>query len=418
MPTSASSALLKLPNEVLLCIFHQAVTMGDAVHLAQTCSQLYSLYNSPKQKSRILRSAANVPNQIGDHLTRSFACLRRLPQSHWYLRSSKSEGWLLFQVDYGYTPPEDQKYLFHSLSTIPAPPERDTPEFAGKLVEFLYQFRNPEVMTNLIVFSAAEYQLMILNRLESSSDPQSNNNSHITDLSSESTVIALALHCVIVCRDLNSISSRMPLNTGEDRYFHNNTSVNVMDRGRPYRVLVPAVTISRHKQQQARYLPPRADHNKDSLPPWHIDAPIEDILSHVAELSSSLLATPNPRHWPTVFYVILLLYPMREVVAGCGPIMARMKETFQGVLCLFKDLARYFFVCAKGGWVVSPTWNAAEYAEAVDHDELAMKGAEILRELWEADDEFVRECVQREDLKGVDGFVEKLLLFASRLEHY
>lgn len=54
-------SLLQISYEILLLIFHQMPTIGDACRFAESCSRLYNLFNDRKNKPNILRSGAGVP---------------------------------------------------------------------------------------------------------------------------------------------------------------------------------------------------------------------------------------------------------------------------------------------------------------------------------------------------------------------
>jgi hypothetical protein len=72
-PRGTSSKLLPLPNEILLNIFPRLWKLQDACNLAQTCSQLYRLFNGTKNKIEILRAVAKVPKKPGCDLGKAFS---------------------------------------------------------------------------------------------------------------------------------------------------------------------------------------------------------------------------------------------------------------------------------------------------------------------------------------------------------
>ncbi|KAL2794603.1 hypothetical protein BJX66DRAFT_303463 [Aspergillus keveii] len=62
MASSAGRTLPSLPSEILVLIFYQTSTIGDACALSQTCSRLHTFLSRDKDKIDIYRTVANVPN--------------------------------------------------------------------------------------------------------------------------------------------------------------------------------------------------------------------------------------------------------------------------------------------------------------------------------------------------------------------
>ncbi|KAL4882967.1 hypothetical protein BJY04DRAFT_216686 [Aspergillus karnatakaensis] len=419
MPSSSSRRLLSLPNEVLLSIFYQTSSMPDACHLAQSCSQLYQLFKSPRRKMMILRSAAGLCERPALSLRPLCSALKRLPQSNWYLRSSESKSWLLVEVNYGSIPPEQEKYAFHSLSTIPSAPE--TPTFQAKLHEFLQQFRSfstrwnvqHEHTTQIILQSAAELQSETLRRFGTDAIVA-------TDLSGENTILALALHCFIVTRDLHLLYGAVPPNMVEYDLFGTRDTATPVQGGLDGEVLLPTFKITKHKRPQTRYIARVDDQNGTrghTLPPWHLDAGIEDMVSHIAELSFRLLNTQDPRHWPTVFYVLTIIYHVAASLCFTVPFMEKMETVSLSVRRVFRNVSRYFYISTEGGFILDSRWDEDAYADAVGNAELPIKYAAILRDFWTQDDgpERITEWGSGKVYEGIDGFSKKVGFFARAL---
>ncbi|KAL4860318.1 hypothetical protein BDV12DRAFT_205214 [Aspergillus spectabilis] len=300
--------------------------------------------------------------------------LKRLPPSNWYIESAESDSWLLIEVEYGDIPPEYDQYAMYNLSTIP--PAAEVPTFQATLLRFLSQLNtldtrwklNYEPTTENILSAAARLQTEIISHNSGSSA------STVIDLSGESTVITLALHCLIVIRDLTILKFWLDP--------------------------PPTKTTCLGIKPEAALL------SKGRLSEWHADASVEDILEDVTFLSFQLLDTQDPQHWPTVLYVLMIIHIIEFSLDFDEGWMENIGDAGNSINPLFQDLARYYYVSTKGGFVLSPPWSEAEYAVAAGHSQIALKHAAIMRDIWLSGDgkvDFERwdndECY-----RGIDGF--------------
>ncbi|KAL5332556.1 hypothetical protein BJX70DRAFT_404470 [Aspergillus crustosus] len=263
---------------------------------------------------------------------------------------------MLIEVDFGYITPELEQYAMYNLSTIPLPVT--DPTFHGKVAKFLDQFnslhtrwkRTYEPDTESILTSAADFQVEILEQLQSSAGEDLAVPVPVSNLERESTVIALAFSCLIFLRDKSGISFWM---------LHS----EIMDD-----TLVPEITITRHEEGKTENLAAE--------------------ISHIAKLPFRLLDTQDPRHWPTVLYALMILYLIEQVLGSTLPFMEKMEDAPVAVHQVFKDLARYYYVCTNGGGILNRKWDADAYAAAVRNGTLPVEYPELLRDLWIFDSEF------------------------------
>ncbi|KAL4864063.1 hypothetical protein BDV12DRAFT_176760 [Aspergillus spectabilis] len=94
--------LLRLPNEILILIFHESACITDTWSLAQTCAQLYGLFALRRNKVDILRSAVDVPKRpIYDEGYKSGGIMRIPPHSWAFPSAEYSNTFILSEFDYG-----------------------------------------------------------------------------------------------------------------------------------------------------------------------------------------------------------------------------------------------------------------------------------------------------------------------------
>src|SRR5699024_9605155 len=109
---------------------------------------------------------------------------------------------------------------------------------------------------------------------------------------------------------------------------------------------------------------------------------LPNVLTQISRLSFSLLDKQDPRDWLTVLYVLLLLSCIRRVLHPGQPWMKKVRVAGNAITPLFEDVARYFYVCTEGGFVLSPRWSEERYAALVGRCRVTVKQGNILRKLW------------------------------------
>lgn len=251
--------------------------------------------------------------------------------------------------------------------------------FKAALNKFLIQFNELDLdrwikptFTERILGNASRRQEKILRDSDLAEEG-------ITDLFSEETVIALALHCLFLVQEMSMFDTRSPHLT-EEEIFKDGSPVEFFDTddnsgtGPP----LPNVTLDRQEKN-----PESGPGSRNRCPD---DVRLPNVLAHISRLSLSLLDTQDPRHWSTVLYVLLLLSRIRRALHPGQPWMKKIRVAGNAITPLFDDVARYFYVCTDGGFVLSPRWNEEKYAALVGHCRVAIKQGYLLRKLW------VRHC--------------------------
>ncbi|KAL4916476.1 hypothetical protein BDW62DRAFT_202631 [Aspergillus aurantiobrunneus] len=403
---SANQSLLDIPNEILLLIFHHTHTVSDACHLAQCCSPLYRIFTSQKNKSRILRSAAGVSQDTNYNLEQAFSVLVRESPSKWRVQSASGSSWILVDVDYGLV---DEARAASRMWDVTAIRNRaEHLPFQGALHEFLHQFhefhkrweRGVFPMTEMLLPAAARLQTDILRSLEPPTLVA------ITDLSSETTVIALALHIFVLVRDIILIDTNVR-DVSEAQLFQRESSVTLLPRSDDSDTTSPSARVSQHK---TGFILPMAQEQERQA--CRDDSSLGKLLTCLARLSFQLLHTEDPRHWPTVFFVILILDSIRYTLAMAPEWMVEFKNADSSIGRLFKDLARFYYACTDGGTLLSSNWNPVTYRKRVGDCQIVVEYAGVLRELWEGDgDELIDKQQYPHDQKGIDGFLKKIRWF-------
>ncbi|KAL2817333.1 hypothetical protein BJX63DRAFT_109799 [Aspergillus granulosus] len=381
--------LLALPNEILLRIFHQLDIVKDACSLAQSCSHLHTLFIM--DRSRILRSAANVPLKPDYGLVEAFSDLVRRSPSNWIFRCSYVINLDRYpEVEHidPYGPTVWDLFIFQ--------PQQLT--FQDTLMEFLSRFLecDPRLQDHYgggvtldILLAAAQLQADILR------DSSTNE----TDLSGNTTIIALALRCFLDCHILNNI--------GLDCYGRPQDSYLPED-GSSVKVIIapndnkPFLTATAYEEKQRERL-----HTPAKTPGCHFESDLCTMLGSLARLSFQLLDEQDPQHWPTVLYVLLILRLIRDSLFYCPAWMIELYNAGEILERLFQDLARYYYICTEGGQILTYRWTKENYGLRVGHCQTAVEHAGILHDLWLDGDE-EGQWNSRERYRGLEGFPCKL----------
>ncbi|KAL2817662.1 hypothetical protein BDW59DRAFT_165819 [Aspergillus cavernicola] len=396
-------SLLHLPNEILLLIFHQTASIQDACSLAQTCSQLHGLFSRPSSKIAILQSAANVPRRPKYRPENDSSVIVRIPPHSWAFQSSRSpKRGLLIEADYG---PLSEGMIESAMWNLGIIRSRQTEDhtFNEALHDFLSQFDELdqrwkgyfESATEDILKHAAQLQLDILRKSVPPIVP--------TDLSGETTVIALALHLLLITVEISVIEG-WTVHRTEEQLFDDGSPAHLLDAGYEYDRFIPSVRIYEKDEQEWKELC-RAKDNQ--TPGYSLDAGPDVILEYIIQLSFRLLDTQDPRHWPTVLFVLLILYLTVPDLKPYQPWMQEFKHASEPLFPLLKDLARYYYISAVAD---SNNWTIADYATRVAHDEGSITWARWLSRLWLETNDGVWET--RDVERGIDGFPDKLDFFA------
>ncbi|KAL4995524.1 hypothetical protein BDV10DRAFT_187952 [Aspergillus recurvatus] len=410
----AGRSLLHLPNELLLNIFYHMSSIGDVYSLAASCSRLHQLFTGNwRNRINVLRSAANIPWDRDYALGDAFSVLIRKPPSSWWVGTGSSTSYMLLDIDYSRIDAEMAERGMRDLAMIYRSRSQSS-TFQSALHTFLMQFSEIEErwaqtwqpITDDILSSAAEYQIDLLEMSDQTVTED-------TGLTGDTTILALALHCLIVVRDF------IPIDFGdswhaaghelldeeeeeeEEGFLRLYTRLNENDR-----TILPSVRI---RQADDGEIPPLPTPDQFGFPG---DASVEDMISHITQVSFRLLHTNDPRHWPTVLYVILILPLIRTSLSPFSwDWMENIPHTAKALEALYRDLARLFYVCTEGGFVLSTHWNEEKYEAAVGDCTPALDHAMNLCYLWmQRPDQDDR--IKPGEHQGIDGFPKKVEYFA------
>lgn len=430
-----SRRLLQLPNEILLHIFHQTETILDAWYLAQSCSQLYRLFNNGKNKIDIFRSAANVPRNPQYHLDQAFsgkkctrfqpACaniktsaLSRVPPLSWRVNTDYASTYLLIDVDYGHVSEENAAMAMWDLGTVQSrQPSGHT--FADALRTFLKQFdeikerwtRMFDSHTEDLLTGAANLQQEILDRSNPSFTP--------VDLSTSNTVIALALHCkILVCLIPNM---HITLDESEEELFRGGSPATVIEGGADDGEFLPTTKIHRKRKETL----PRPRFGIDR-PGYHVSSNIDAMIDHITKLAFELLDTQDPQHWPTVLYVLVVLNLLPNSIAPSADWLDELNDASDSIYPILIDLGRYYYVCTGGGTIMSSKWHRRDYELLVGDNRASVEHAHRLNSIWLQHGELVGYYPQglsgltsivargfdENTARGIDDFLDRLRDFA------
>ncbi|KAL6239486.1 hypothetical protein BDW75DRAFT_236395 [Aspergillus navahoensis] len=397
----AARSLLCLPNELLVLIFSQLDDPVDASNLAASCQHLHKLFNHGGNRAKILqsvawkaevnhlRSIAGAPRSVLDYkLEEEFLVLERIPLVGWFVDSSPSNTPLVIEVDYSPMAQELDEFGIRDLTDIrhrnPGMELQEAlPIFLKQFIEskrWPYAYHQPY---RNALSAAAELQMEILEASDLVANP-------ITDLSGERTIIALALHWTVIFNDFYLINNRAPYHRSDGM-----DEKDVFERGWPATIIEPAFLAEENDVQ------PLVRVHKDNLSEWkgpsafrqhrpaaglHDSADFGVSLRYIAQISFRLLDAQDPKHWPTVLYILLLMvfFPGLHTFEDHSWLW-NMNPAFEKLQEVVRDLAEYYYVCTWEGCLFWHSWNEEEYASKVGTGrlaELAIEHSRKLHELW------------------------------------
>jgi hypothetical protein len=250
--------------------------------------------------------------------------------------------------------------------------------FTGALHDFLFQFRELKRRwrghfghaTDNMLASAARLQLEILRRSEPLFVP--------TDLSSETTVIALTLHLLLVVQDISFVDDYIFPCT-EEEVFADASLATFDEGGYENNRLIPSMRVHKKNEQEWTEICLAETSQKQS---YSLDASPNVMMEYIIQLSFRLLDAHDPRHWPTVLFTVLILYLCFPDMSPHTRWMSAIRDASGPLLPLLKDLGRYYFISTNGGVLMSDSWTKEDFAARVGHHDESIKYARMLNELW------------------------------------
>lgn len=287
----------------------------------------------------------------------------------WLLESAEPDLHIKISVDYGPVSEGLDKTAMWDLTTI----HRCGlfPRFQDALDEFLSQFEDINQRWESYYGSRSEDILSAAARLQIDILHDSDTT---MDFSSETTVLALALHCRVIVRIFTIIDTESSEFT-EDELFGFGPSVIFSELRYKDDMFLPSVAASRHEDIK---LP-----GGNQPPGYQHDGSLGAMLDHIIYLSFRLLDTRDPRHWPTVQYVLLILYMILRRLRPWAPWMEAIKDAADELLSpILQDLARYYYICTDGGQILTTRWNEEDYITRVGGYQWAVEHARFLNCLW------------------------------------
>ncbi|RDW61816.1 uncharacterized protein DSM5745_10488 [Aspergillus mulundensis] len=125
----------------------------------------------------------------------------------------------------------------------------------------------------------------------------------------------------------------------------------------------------------------------------------------LARLSFRLLDSHDAQHWPTVLHVLAIPKSTRETLHIDDQLLAPVREAAYSLDPLLNDLTRYFYVCTKGGIIMSHRWVERSYAEQISHCPVALEAARKIHDIWVLDVDDIT-TFQSPEVVDRSGFVQ------------
>ncbi|KAL2871599.1 uncharacterized protein BJX67DRAFT_342693 [Aspergillus lucknowensis] len=387
--------LLDLPNELLLRIFHQLTAVRDAFSLAGACSLLHNLFL--QSRNRILRSAADIPCRPDYGISETFSGFTRTSPSSWMIQTDKQFPYIIdMRPDLDSSPS-----IWHFIIS-----DHQHLAFRETLDAFLHHFR--EIDPHLLDFYGGGSMDILLAAARLQEGILRNSAAAPTDFSGDTTIIALALRCLLDFHIIDIINLSC---------YGGPMEHDLPDDGSPVDLFNglgtdnPPLSAKGYKQtsDDQSAVPTSLD---EDIPGCHFKSNPHTMLDTIIWLSFKLLDTGDPKHWPTVMYVLLILGLIQDSLFYCPMWMGRLYKASDILGRAFQGLAQYFYLSTEGGKILTYRWDKEDYVERVGHDHLAVEHACILHDLWFDGDEQVQ-WNKRKKYKGLKGFPTKLVEFAD-----
>jgi hypothetical protein len=246
-------------------------------------------------------------------------------------------------------------------------------------MEFLGQFDNPKPFVHYfadwgidLLRYAAKLQRHLLSK--ESAEP--------VDMSDEITVIALALHCLVVVRNLNQAFDTDAFDPGdwldamEDNLPPESDDGWVTLRDPVQDEMIPFVA-ARHCSRRSDAIPDGVTACKSTL---EVDAEIGSTLSRIVRQLFGLLEKQDPRNWPTVLYTLLILSAVGWTLSEDG-----WPPMYVFAPCYLSDtirhLSQYYFISTNGGHPFK-AWDAAAHRVMTGTPNTGRPHWEMLNKLW------------------------------------
>ncbi|KAL4902327.1 hypothetical protein BDW74DRAFT_180829 [Aspergillus multicolor] len=257
--------------------------------------------------------------------------------------------------------------------------------FPAVLEQFLLQFdemdhrwvRCWERPTAMLLASAAKLQRDILQALDQST---------VTDLSDQTTVVALTLQCLILASEFFEITCSVPLQPTIKLPMDGPLTI-IYEAALEYDTVMPALRVRKQEKRPE---------------PFPICSPrIKEKLDY-------------PQHWPTVLRVLLILHCTRDFLDSNYELLLPLAKVADSLNPLLSNLARYYYVGTEGGILMSHRWDEQTYAKQIGHWPVALEAARKIREMWVQDSNNLelKEWDYYPNHTGLDGFLEKVEYFA------
>lgn len=227
-----------------------------------------------------------------------------------------------------------------------------------------------EHMTSELISGAARLQFQLLH---------ASHRAPSADLSGDTTVLALALHCLAMLYIMDIID-QYNVDIPEPELFRDGSPVVLMEHADDERRFLPTVRVHKPEHRDLSELDCERNSGASGL---DLDREFHRMLEHVVRVSFYLLETRDPRHWPTVLYVLVALnMGARDSLHPFLRWRRKLGDAQKGFDLVFRDLVRYYYLCTDGGQILSDRWEKSEYAARVQRDQVAVEHAEMLNRLW------------------------------------
>ncbi|KAK2759966.1 hypothetical protein FQN54_002702 [Arachnomyces sp. PD_36] len=385
-----TSALLSLPNELIILTFRSVSTIRDALNLAATCHQLQLLLS--EHELAIFPSVDNLSEAPQHDLIREFSPLVRVPPSTWWLQGTRGFSFII-DIHYDGMPEQElQRSAVRNIVSV----HRGRSSRRTSLLKFLAQFHdNPrlssyfEPFTCTILSSAARLQednLLL---------------SEFPDLHSDSTVIAAALDAFVTVWELGVLDGYIAggaMEADDDPLIIFNTPQYQRDG------MVPAIQIRTDSTSEK----PEQAPSPDGWETENLAFGLEDVTRRCREM----LLRGEKEDWPTVSYVICILNLITFDVSFIGYWDSSLTSAVESLKSLVTDLCRLYYICTRGGYPLGASRDREWYQREVDgNNERAVRHFHKLNELWLEWQSDLPECLLTPGHLGPGFFPEAIALF-------
>jgi hypothetical protein len=132
------------------------------------------------------------------------------------------------------------------------------------------------------------------------------------------------------------------------------------------------------KRPTSHFDPPE---NQDTIDP-SLGSDFALMIEFIGQTCLRMLNSQDPRHWPTVLYVLLIMVIVEGNLDPVFMWQSELEPAHKAMELLIRDLSRHYYLCTSGCPILTPFWDTESYRAAVGGAEAPVQACQYLHALW------------------------------------